>query len=85
MDEKYLADLLKYSSPKQLYIVTWNNLLKVLVTPFKVLVKHDIGTLKKGQTVWVEEVKITQEIKTVYIVKGVAYYYHHFEILNEDA
>lgn len=84
MNEKDLADLLKYSSPKQLYIVTWNNLLKLLFCPFKAHVKHDIGTLKKGQIVWVEEVKITEEIKTVYIVKGVAYYYHHFEILDDD-
>lgn len=84
MDEKQLADLLKYSSPKQLYIVTWNNLLKLLFCPFKVLVLNDIGALKKGQVVWVEEVKITQEIKTVYMVKGKAYYYHHFDILDDN-
>ena len=33
-------------------------LLKLLFCPFKVHLKHDIGTLKKGQVVWVEEVKL---------------------------
>ncbi|MFD0762723.1 hypothetical protein ACFQZW_11580 [Lutibacter aestuarii] len=80
MDDKQLADLLKYCSPKQLYIVTWNNILKLLFCPFKVLVLTDIGTLKKGQIVWVEEVKITQELKTVYIIKGQGYYYNYFDI-----
>tara|TARA_R110001583_G_scaffold125021_5_gene276484 strand:- start:38 stop:295 length:258 start_codon:yes stop_codon:yes gene_type:complete len=84
MDDKQLADLLKYSSPNELWIVTWNNLLKVLITPFKVCVKDNIGLLKKGQIVWVEQVKITRELKTVFIIKGQAYYCHHFDLLDED-
>ena len=83
MNEKQLADLLKYCFPKQLYIVTWNNILKLLFCPFKVTVLKDIGQLKKGQIVWVDEVKTTQELKSVYIVKGAAYYYHHFDIIVE--
>ncbi len=83
MTDKQLAELLKYSSPKELYIVTWNNLLKVLFTPFKVEVNADVEGLVKGQVVWVEEVKITKELKTVYIIQGRAYYYYHFEILTD--
>lgn len=83
MSDKELAELLKYSSSKELYIVTWNNLLKLLFCPFKVLVKQDIGLLKKGQKVMVEEVKITYELKTVYLIKGVAYFYYYFDILVE--
>lgn len=84
MNEKELAELLKYSSPKELWIVTYNNQLEILICPFKVLVLTDIGTLKKGQIVWVENVKITLELKTVYIVKGVAYYYHYFDIIDDE-
>lgn len=83
MDDKELTELLKYSSPKELYIVTWNNLLKVLFCPFKVSVLNTVGRLKKGQEVLVEEVKITNDLKTVYIIKSVAYYYYHFEILSD--
>lgn len=84
MDEKQLAELLKYSNPKELYVVTCNNLLKLLFCPFKVCLKHDIGDLKKGNIVWVEEVKVTMELKTVYKIKGHYYYYYHFEIIVDD-
>ena len=84
MNEKQLAEILRYSSPNELYIVTWNNLLKLLITPFKALVINDVGALKKGELVWVSEVKITMELRTVYIIKGKAYYYDHFEIMFED-
>jgi len=82
MSDDELADVLKYSSPDTLYIITWNNLLKKLFCPFQVVVKHQIGELEKGELVWVENVKVTVKLKTVYMVRGRAYYYDHFEIIG---
>ena len=81
MTKKDLAELIKYSSPKEIYVNTWNNILKRLFCPFNVTVLQDIGNLNKGQTVLVQEVKVTLEMKTVYIINNEAYYYHHFNIL----
>ena len=81
MTKKELAELLKYSSPREIYVITWNNILKRLFCPFRVKVLQDIGALKKGQTVLVQEIKVTLELKTVYIINNEAYYYHHFDIL----
>ena len=81
MNEKELAELLKYSSPKELYIVAWNNLLKILFCPFKVRVIHSVGDFRKGSLVWVEEVKVTRELVTVYMIQGKAYHYFHFDII----
>jgi len=81
MTEKDLAELLKYSNSKELFIVTYNNLLKLLFCPFLVSVIHHVGNLEEGQKVWVEEVKVTTELKTVYVIKGVAYFYYHFDII----
>ncbi len=81
MTKKELVELLKYSSPKEIYVITWNNILKRLFCPFRVMVLQDIGELKKGQTVLVQEVKVTFKLKTVYIINNEAYYYHHFDIL----
>lgn len=83
MNENELAELLKYSNSKELYIIDFNNLLKLLFCPFKVRVKHDIGGLKSNQIVWVDEIKITDKLTTVYVVQGQAYYYNHFEILDK--
>ncbi len=81
MTKKELVELLKYSSPKEIYVITWNNILKRLFVPFNVTVLQDIGALKKGQTVLVQEVKVTFKLKTVYIINNEAYYYHHFDIV----
>ena len=81
MNKQDLAEQLKYSSSQWLYIVTWNNMLKKLFTPFKVAVINTIGQLSKGQIVWVEQVKVTMQLKTVFVIDGSAYFYYHFDIL----
>ena len=81
MTKKELAELLKYSSPLEIYVITWNNILKRMFCPFEVEVVQDIGTLKKGQFVFVDEIKVTIELKTVFIIDTKAYYYYHFEIV----
>ncbi|QBA63665.1 hypothetical protein [Muriicola soli] len=81
MNGKDLAKQLKYSSSNSLLIITWNNLLKQLYCPFKVSVLRSVGTLKKGQIVWVEQVNVTMELKTVFVVEGSAYYFYYFDIL----
>ncbi len=81
MTKKEMAELLKYSSPREIYVITYNNLLKRLFCPFRVKVLQDIGALKRGHIVLVNEVKVTLELKTVFMINGQAYYYYHFDIL----
>ena len=83
MNKNDLAEQLKYSSSNWIYVVTWNNLLKQIFVPFKVVVISSIEGLVKGRIEWVEAVKVTTELKTVFIINGNAYYYHHFDILIE--
>ena len=81
MTKKELVELLKYSSPLEIYVITWKNTLIKLHCPFEVQVLQDIGTLKTGQFVLVDEIKVTIELKTVFIIDTKAYYYYHFEIV----
>ncbi len=84
MNDAELAEVLRYSSPQILYIVTWNNLLKKLHCPFQVKAKQNIGSFKIGQVVEVEAVKVTSELRTVYIIKTRAFYYSHFVIIDQN-
>lgn len=59
MTKKELAEVLKHSSPREIYVITHYNSLKRLFCPFSVKVLQDIGNLKRGQTVLVNEVKVT--------------------------
>lgn len=81
MTKKQLSEILKYSSPNELYVITHYNVLKRLFCPIKVQILQDIGILKRGQIVFVDEIKVTIELKTVFIIDNEAYYYYHFDIM----
>jgi hypothetical protein len=81
MTKKELAELLMYSSPREIYVITHYNVLKRLFCPFRVTVLQEIGALKKGQIVLVQEIKVTYELKTVYIINNDAYFYYYFDIM----
>jgi hypothetical protein len=55
----------------------------LLRCPIKALVKDDIGHLKAREVVFIDEIKVTMELITVFVVKKEAYFYYHFEILLE--
>ena len=80
MTKRELAELLKYSSPREIYVITHYGVLKRVFCPFPVIVLQEIGVLKKGQIVLVDEIKVTLELKTVYIINNAAYFYFHFSI-----
>jgi hypothetical protein len=80
MTKRELAELLKYSSPREIYVITHYNVLKRVFCPFRVTVLQEIGALKRGQIVLVQEIKVTYELKTVYIINNAAYFYFHFSI-----
>ena len=81
MTKKELADILKYTSPNIIYVVTWNNVLKKVFCPFKVMVLQDIGNLKIGDVVLVEAVKVDLSLKTIFMIDNQAYYYYNFHII----
>tara|TARA_B100001146_G_scaffold225178_2_gene247304 strand:+ start:24618 stop:24869 length:252 start_codon:yes stop_codon:yes gene_type:complete len=80
MNKQQLADILKYSHPKELYIVDWENKLVVLTCPFKVIAKGNVGRINKSEIVEVDEIKVTMRLTTVYVIEGQAYFYYHFDI-----
>lgn len=81
MNKNQLAEILKYCTPKVIYVITFNNLLKRILCPFPVRVLNPVGELRRGEIVFVDEVKVTMELKTIFIIKGSAYHYYHFDII----
>lgn len=81
MDSKKLAELLEYSSPNSILVVSYNRKLLELKCPFRIYVRYNIGVLRKGSKENVDIVKITNAMITVFVIKDEAYYYYHFSIL----
>mgnify|MGYP000610339101 CR=1 FL=1 len=82
MTEKELGEFLKYSNSKELYIVDFENKLMLLKCPFMVVVLKDVDELKKEDIVVVDQVKVTYELITVYLIKDKAFFYFYFDIVQ---
>ena len=82
MSEKELAELLKFSKNDEIYIINKLNQLKRLKCPFIVIAIRDIGTIRKDQKVYVDQVKVNFELTTIYIIQNRAYFYFNFTIID---
>ena len=81
MNDKDLVELLKYSSPYTILVVTWENKLLELHCPFKILVKQNIGGLKVGENASVTMVKLSTNLITVFVIDDKAYFFYYFDIM----
>jgi hypothetical protein len=77
----YIRELMKWVDPYSILIINSNCQLVRLYCPFSVVVKIPVGNLQIDDVVTVEAVKITLELKDVYIINGKAFYVIHFRIL----
>ena len=78
--EKYVRQLYQDVSPYSIVILGPNGVLRRINTPFWVYCIKDVGELKIGDVVGVIAVRISFDLKMVYIINGKAYYYFNFRI-----
>lgn len=82
-NEKYLLELLRWVSSDSLFVIDKKGNLGRIYCPFKVICLVNFPDITKGQKVAVEAVKLTVEIREVYIIKGTAYHIAYFMITIE--
>jgi hypothetical protein len=83
-NEKYLDELLKWVSSDSMLVVDGKGEIRRLYCPFKVICLVNFPDIIKGQKVSVDAIKMTVEIKEVYIIKGIAYHIAYFVITLES-
>jgi hypothetical protein len=81
--DKYLKELLKWVSSDSILVIDTEGNLRRLYCPFKVICLVNFPAIMKGQRVSVDAVKLTVEIREVYIIKGTAYHIAFFMITLE--
>jgi hypothetical protein len=77
----YISELMKYCDPYSILVLGNEGQLIRLFCPFPVLVLYPVGNLEKGDVVSVEAVKLTLQLRDVFIIEGKAYYIIYFRIL----
>ena len=82
--EKYLKELLKWISSDSLLVIDKSGNLRRIYCPFKVICLVNFPAITKGDKVSVDAIKLTVEVKEVYIIKGTAYYIAYFWITLES-
>lgn len=82
MTESQLAFILRYSVPKEMFIINQESSLVKLVCPFIVLARDDVGELIKGKYYEVDSVLVDKCIITVFKILNKHFYYYHFTICD---
>jgi hypothetical protein len=83
-NEEYLKELLKWVSSDSLLVIDKSGTLRRLYCPFKAVCLVTFPEIKQGEKVSVDAVKLTVEVKEVFIVKGTAYYIIYFSIILDS-
>lgn len=81
MNNSLLAYLLKYSDPKSMLVVTNKNNLIELKCPFTVKVVKSVGDFKLNEFKTVEELKVSTNLKLVFIIEKEPFFYYYFDII----
>jgi hypothetical protein len=79
--EEYIQELLKWVSSDSLLVIDKSGRLRRIYCPFIVVCLVDFPDITKGEKVPVDAVKLTVEVKEVFVIKGIAYYIIYFRII----
>jgi len=82
--EKYLQELLRWISSDSLLVIDRSGNLRRIYCPFKVISLVNFPAITRGEKVSVDAIKLTVEVKEVYIIRGTAYYIAYFMITLES-
>ncbi len=77
----YIRELFRLVSTESILVIDRQGKLRRIYCPFRAIVVIPVGEFVTGKTVLVEAVKMTLELREVFIVDGTAYYLFHFRIL----
>lgn len=82
-NEKYIRELLKWVEEDSMLVIDEKGRLRRIYCPFKATCLVDFPDINQGESVAVTAVRLTIQIKEVYIIKGRAYFIIYFRILPE--
>lgn len=80
-NRRYIVELFKIVSTDSILVIDKHGKLHRIYCPFRVIVAIPVGEYKPGMIVFVEAVKMTGDLKDVFIIGGKAYYLVYFRII----
>lgn len=81
-NNKYIEEISKFCSPYSILVLDYEGKLKRIHCPFEVTVIIAVGNLEAGDICFVEAVRLTLDLKDVFIIAGRAYFLYYFRIIS---
>lgn len=78
----YVNELMQWMDPFSILVVAEKGHLKRIYCPFSAMVIIPVGSFQEGDIVSVQAVKVTLQLKDVFIIEEKAYYIFHFRIIT---
>jgi hypothetical protein len=82
-NENYLKELLKWVSAGDMLVIDQSGELRRIYCPFWVVCLVNFPDISQGEKVSVDAIKLTVEVKEVFIIRGTAYFIIYFKIMLE--
>jgi hypothetical protein len=82
--EEYLKELLRWISTYDMLVIDKSGKLRRIFCPFSVICLVTFPDINQGEKVFVDAIKLTIEVKEVFIIKGTAYYMVYFSIMLDS-
>lgn len=84
MDKDQIVELGRLCSSNSILVVSKRGLFR-LFCPFKAVVVQQVEEYSIGNSVTVLSVKMSQDLKLVYIIQNKGFYHHYFMIVNAQS
>ena len=86
MDDRkaYIQEIFRIVGTDSILVIDRVGKLRRIYCPFRVIVVIPVGEYDAGMIVMVEAVKMTLELRDVFVVERKAYYLVNFEILLDE-
>ena len=81
-NREYIYELFRLVPTDSILVIDRYGKIRRIFCPFKVIVIKPIGDHNVGKELFVDAVKMSEELKDVYIIEWKAYYPFYFKILG---
>lgn len=83
-NRKYIHELFTVVGIDSILVIDKSGRLRRIHCPFRAIVVFPVSILEKGEIVLVDAVKMTEDLRDVFVIGGKAYYLLYFHIMLED-
>jgi len=80
-NRRVIDDINRYCHPNNILVIGKDGVLRRLYCPFRVITLHETQVSKQDQIVFVEAVRISDDLLMLYVIKKFAIPFYYFAIL----